>query len=108
MSTSLLEVSPAAWMCRGSGVLMRPEIQLEIVDFMLDQKFSWRLHIQKLSGGIPRSIRFFFPPSETTGPTKPDLGFPPEILSGPHSENVGHPSPASQVLLKGAIWAGKV
>lgn len=73
---------------------MRPEIQLEIV-------------YSKAVGRYPKKNQIFFSSFRTTGPTKPDLGFPPEILSGPHSENVGHPSPASQVLLKVAIWAGK-
>lgn len=102
MSAALLEALPEAWMCRGSGMLMGPVIQLETGNSVLDQKFSWRLYIPKLPGDIPRSIRiyFFFTSFRTTGSPKPDLGFPLEILSGAHSENAGHLSPASQVLLR--------
>lgn len=33
-SAALLEVSPEVWVLRGSGILMRPEILLELVDLV--------------------------------------------------------------------------
>lgn len=38
MSAALLEVLPEAWVLRGSGILMRPEILLEFVDLVLQSE----------------------------------------------------------------------
>lgn len=76
-------------------MLMRPEIQLEILYSKAVKKYPKKYQ------------KFLFSSFRTTDPPEPDLCFPPEIISGAHSENGGHLPPDSQVLLKGTIWAGK-
>lgn len=53
LHAALLEALPATWMCRAPGMLMKPEIQLEIVYSKAVKKYPQK-----------HQNSFLFPPSE--------------------------------------------